>query len=892
MQWYNKEITEVLKDLNVESYKGLSNNEAEIRLKKYGLNKLEEKKQKPIWKKLLEQFSDFMVIILLLAAVISYITSVMQGNSDILDPIIILIIVLINAIMGVIQENKAEKAIEALQKLSAPTVKVIRESNQNTIKSEVVVPGDIVVLEAGDFVPADARLIEAINLKTEESALTGESVPVEKDHKAVFSGEITLGDRKNMILSSSIITSGRATAVIVETGMATQVGHIAKMINTNETPQTPLQKRLEETGKILGIAALLICAGIFVMGIIQQTNPLDMFLISVSLAVAAIPEGLPAIVTIVLAMGVQRMVKNNAIIRKLPAVETLGSATIICSDKTGTLTQNKMTVTEIASLNDNINLNTPFGIKLLSLCTLCNNSIITTEKGIYTVKGDPTETAFVNALLKLGKNKLELEKENPRFKEIPFDSERKLMTTIHRLNNGRYRIVTKGAPEVLLKHCSFYEKNDNIIKMNTVTNDHILALNESMSKKALRVLGAAYKDTDNLPLATDSASIENNLIFCGLVGMIDPPRPEVKRAVSICRRAGIKPVMITGDHIITAMAIAKELGILKGSDKVATGEDLNRMSQQELDKNINQYSVFARVTPEHKVKIVKAFQANKHVVAMTGDGVNDAPALKIADIGCAMGIQGTDVAKGAADMILTDDNFASIVEAVREGRGIYQNIRKAIHFLLSSNIGEILTIFTAFFLCMPTPLLPIQLLWVNLVTDSLPALALGVDTIDEDIMDRKPINPKKGLFSDGLATKIIIEGFMIGALALLSYTIGRSYFDISAAEPIIGRTMAFCVLSLSQLIHAFNTRSSYSLFHIGILSNKSLIAAFLICGFMQISVVSIAPLAAIFKVVPLTILQWEWVLGISLLPLILVEIVKLFTSKRKNKINNFSYEKM
>jgi Ca2+-transporting ATPase len=412
-----------------------------------------------------------------------------------------------------------------------------------------------------------------------------------------------------------------------------------------------------------------------------------------------------------------------------------------------------------------------------------------------------------------------------------------------------------------------------------------------MSKKALRVLGAAYKDIDSLPSVLNSANVENNLVFCGLVGMIDPPRPEVKRAVNICRKAGIKPVMITGDHVTTAMAIAKELGIIRGSEKVATGEELNKMSQQELDKNINQYSVFARVTPEHKVKIVKAFQANKHVVAMTGDGVNDAPALKMADIGCAMGIQGTDVAKGAADMILTDDNFASIVEAVREGRGIYQNIRKAIHFLLSSNIGEILTIFTAFFLCLPTPLLPIQLLWVNLVTDSLPALSLGVDTIDEDIMDKKPINPNKGLFSDGLAFKIIIEGFMIGALALLSYNIGRSYFDISAAQPVIGRTMAFCVLSLSQLVHAFNARSDYSLFHIGVFSNKSLIASFLICGFMQISVVSIPPLAAIFKVVPLTLLQWELVLGISLMPLILVEIVKLFTSKKRNRINNLNFGK-
>lgn len=881
MHWHAVDVGRVLKELKVNQHEGLSSKEAGQRLNKYGFNRLESKKNKSLWKKFLEQISNFMVIVLLFAALISYIVATINHESDIFDPIMILIIVIINSIIGIIQESKAEKAIEALQKLSSPTARAIRNGSQVVIKYDEIVPGDIIVLEPGDFVPADARLIESNSLRSEEAALTGESLPVEKDHRTIVPADSPIGDRKNMVFSSCIVTSGRARAAVVQTGMNTQVGHIAKMINIHEAPQTPLQKRLEGIGRILGLAALSVCVCIFIMGVIQQRDILEMFMISVSLAVAAIPEGLPAIVTIVLAMGVQRMAKNNAIVRKLPAVETLGSATVICSDKTGTLTQNKMTVMETADSSRLTGLGGSFVSRLLGFCALCNNSIVR-DDGMNAAQGDPTETALVHAAHRQGIQKTRLDREMPRCNEIPFDPDRKMMTTLHRAGS-RYRAITKGAPEALLKRCAFFEEDGKVSPLSELKRERICALNEQMTKKALRVLAVAYRDFDRLPVTFDSAAVERDLIFCGLVGMIDPPRPEVKKAVETCRRAGIKPVMITGDHVATAVAIAGQLGIAGQGDGVITGEELDRTPQSELNRSIQRYSVFARVSPEHKAKIVKAFQANGHVVAMTGDGVNDAPALKIADIGCAMGVTGTDVAKGAADMILTDDNFATIVEAVREGRGIYQNIRKAIHFLLSSNLGEIITIFTAFFAGLPSPLLPIQLLWVNLVTDSLPALALGVDTNDDDIMDRKPIKPNKSLFSDGLSVDIILQGIMIGALALLAFTIGKTWFDAAPGNPVVGRTMAFCVLSLSQLVHAFNVRSQRSLFDIGVFSNMSLVASFLICGFLQVIVVSLAPVAAIFKVVPLNFPQWACVSFLSLFPLILVEIGKAVSPKSRKK---------
>ena len=841
MLWHNISLRQVIAELKVDVNNGLSSEQVNIRQQMYGKNKLEQKKEKSIFRRFFEQLSDYMVIILLIAAVVSFVTSIMQGEADFVDPIIILIIVVLNATIGVFQENKAEKALEALKKMSSPTAKVKRDSEILTVSSEDLVVGDIIILKTGDFVPADCRLIEAINLRTDEAALTGESFDVEKDATAIMGEDAQMGDRKNMVWATTAINYGRGVAIVVETGMNTGVGKIAEMIISDGTPQTPLQKKLAKTGETLGTAALLICAIIFAMGILKKMPPFDMLMTSVSLAVAAIPEGLPAIVTIMLAIGVQKMAKKNAIIRKLPAVETLGSASVICSDKTGTLTQNKMTVVDIFGENDFV----------VSLATLCNND------------SDATERALIVAAEKIGKNKNKLDKEFPRISEIPFDSNRKLMTTVHKIGN-KYRIITKGAPDILLENCVISRE----------TKESIIRQNNLMAEKALRVLAVAYSDVTVVP-----KNPEQNLVFAGLIGMIDPPRPEVKAAVKICKNAGIKPVMITGDHIATAVAIASEIGIMSGNDKAMTGVELSKISEELLQKNIFNYSVFARVTPEHKVRIVKAFQSRGAVVAMTGDGVNDAPALKDADIGCAMGISGTDVAKGAADMVLTDDNFATIVEAVREGRGIYANIRKAIHFLLSSNIGEILTIFTAIFMGWQAPLLAIQLLWVNLVTDSLPAIALGVDGVDENIMTKKPINKKKGLFADGLALTIVLEGIMIGVLSLIAFSIGNNKFGDLA----IGRTMAFAVLSLSQLVHSFNMRSEDSLFKIGIFSNIYLVGAFLVCGLLQVMVISIPALASIFKVVPLDMSQWSIVAILSVLPLIIVESQK-WAGKEDNKV--------
>jgi len=839
--WHNISLRQVIAELKVDTNCGLTSEQVNIRQQMYGKNKLEQKKEKSLFRRFFEQLSDYMVIILLVAAVVSFVTSIMQGEADFVDPIIILIIVVLNATIGVFQENKAEKALEALKKMSSPTAKVKRNGEILTVSSEDLVVGDIIILKTGDFVPADCRLIEAINLRTDEAALTGESFDVDKDATAIMGEDAQMGDRKNMVWATTAINYGRGVAIVVETGMNTGVGRIAEMIISDGTMHTPLQKKLAKTGETLGTAALLICAIIFAMGILKKMPPFDMLMTSVSLAVAAIPEGLPAIVTIMLAIGVQKMAKKNAIIRKLPAVETLGSASVICSDKTGTLTQNKMTVVDIFGENDFV----------VSLATLCNND------------SDATERALIVAAEKIGKNKNRLDKEFPRISEIPFDSNRKLMTTVHKIGN-KYRIITKGAPDILLENC--------VISRDTKAS--IIRQNNLMAEKALRVLAVAYSDVTVVP-----KNPEQNLVFAGLIGMIDPPRPEVKEAVKICKNAGIKPVMITGDHIATAVAIASEIGIMSGNDKAMTGAELSKTSEELLQKNIFNYSVFARVTPEHKVRIVKAFQSRGAVVAMTGDGVNDAPALKEADIGCAMGISGTDVAKGAADMVLTDDNFATIVEAVREGRGIYGNIRKAIHFLLSSNIGEILTIFTAIFMGWQAPLLAIQLLWVNLVTDSLPAIALGVDGVDENIMFKKPINKKKGLFADGLALTIVLEGIMIGVLSLIAFSIGNNKFGDLA----IGRTMAFAVLSLSQLVHSFNMRSEDSLFKIGIFSNIYLVGAFLVCGLLQVMVISIPALASIFKVVPLDMSQWSVVAMLSILPLIIVEAQK-WAEKVDNKV--------
>ena len=870
MEYYNLSVNDSLEKLSVSKDTGLGNKESSKRLTEFGKNKLIEKKHKSFFKKFLEQFSDFMVIILLIASAISFGVSVVEKNNGYIDSIIILMIVIVNALMGVIQESKAEKAIDALKKMSAPKAHVVRSGKETYIDAEKVVPGDILVVDAGDFVVADARIIESTNLKAEESALTGESLPSEKFAGETYPTNTPIADRHNMLFATSNIISGHAKAVVTNIGMDTEVGKIAHMINEGESPQTPLQKRLSITGKYLGIGALVVCFVIFVLGIIQNVEPLEMFMISISLAVAAIPEGLPAIVTIVLALGVRRMVSKKAVIRKLPAVETLGSISVICSDKTGTLTQNKMTVTHVSTQDSNLPLKSETAKGILALAALCNNSSLMDET--RAAIGDPTEVALLMAAVDAGFAKSDLEKSFPRVSEIAFDSERKIMTTIHKLESGKFRIITKGAPDVLLRKCrSFFDKDGKSLMLSTSSRRSIEIKNNEMAKNALRVIAVAYRDVDEIPRL--QSEIENGLTFCGLIGMIDPPRPEVMDAVARCRKAGIKPVMITGDHVVTAKTIAKKLGILSENSQAITGTELEYMSQEDLEKNIFKYAVFARVSPEHKVRIVKAFQKHGDVVAMTGDGVNDAPALRSADIGCAMGVSGTDVAKNAADMVMTDDNFATIVEAVKQGRGIFENIKRTIRFLLSSNTGEIITVLTAFLFRMPAPLLAIQLLWVNLVTDSLPALALGVEPVDNDVMKRKPVDHNDSLFTDGMMYNIGIEGCFIGAISILAFVIGRVFFDVFPSVE-VGRTMAFAVLSLSQVVHALNVRSEKSLFEVGFFGNKKMVVSFLVCLVMQVSVISVPFFSTIFRTVSLNFLQWTIVALLSASPIIVVEIEK------------------
>ena len=753
--------------------------------------------------------------------------------------------------------------------MTAPTCRVKRNGKISTIKSEQIVPGDIVLLEAGNYVPADCRLISSSNLKIEESSLTGETVPVLKDANCMLKEITALGDMVNMAFSTTIVVNGHGEAIVTDIGMNTKVGKIAKMIITNEAPETPIQKKLEEVGKALGIACLGICLLIFVIGILKKIEPIEMFMTSVGLAVAAIPEGLPAIVTIMLSIGVTKMAKKNSIIRKLPAVETLGSSSVICSDKTGTLTQNKMQVTKIANINGETN-DKEYIKWLMGMATMCTDVEISRENGKIELTGEPTEKAIVSKALDEGQNKNELYNVMRRVKDIPFDSSRKMMTTIHKMPNG-YRVITKGAPDVLLKRCNKVYDNGNVTTLDYSKTKLIENQNNKMADEALRVLAIAYLDIPNLPSKIDTETVEKNLIFIGLIGMIDPPREGVNEAVATCKKAGIKTVMITGDHIITAKAIAKDLGILRGSDLAVTGEELDKIPQSILQKNIMNYSVFARVTPEHKVRIVKAYQSTGAVVAMTGDGVNDAPALKNADIGIAMGKNGTDVAKNAADMVLTDDNFVTIVEAVKQGRNIFDNIKKAVHFLIATNIGEIVTIFLGLVLGLKSPLLAIQLLWINLVTDSLPAIALGLEKPEADIMDKKPRDSKKGIFADGLWQRIITEGTMLGILTLVAFSVGNYLYDIE-----VGRTMAFVCLGLLELVHSFNIKSEETIFKVGLFENKYLLGAFILGALLQIVVVVIPSVAEVFKLVPLTQVQWMYTFGISILPLVIMEIQKAF----------------
>lgn len=863
--WQTLRKEEVLRQLDTDEKQGLTEKEVKERQEKYGKNKLEEKKKESFIVKFIKQFNDFMIIILIIASIISAVVSKMQGENDYVDSIIIIGIVVFNALMGVIQEAKAEKSIEALKQMTPQLAKTIRSGKTVEINAEELVKGDIIILDAGNFVPADCRILESHNLKIEESSLTGETQGAEKDADVLCSKNAPLGDMKNMAFMASITVNGHGKAVVTDIGMNTKVGQIANMIIEDEAPQTPLQKKLGEVGKILGLACLAICVIIFVMGLIKHIEPVEMFMTSVGLAVAAIPEGLPAIVTIMLSIGVTKMAKKNSIIRKLPAVETLGSSSVICSDKTGTLTQNKMKVVDVRSQNRK------FIIELATLCTDCD---INVENDVTKVSGEPTEKAIVEEGINIGSVKNRLENFMPRVNEIPFDSNRKMMTTIHKIGN-KYRVITKGAPDVLLQKCT--KQIDTIsemtnqynIKIRSLENLKIQSDNRQMAQKALRVIAVAYKDLDVLPSKIDSQSIENNLTFVGLIGMIDPPRDGVKEAVQVCKNSGIKTVMITGDHLETAKAIAKDLGILEQRDLAITGQELDKMTQNQLEKNIKKYSVFARVTPEHKVRIVKAWQRNGAVVAMTGDGVNDSPALKNADIGIAMGKNGTDVAKNAADIILTDDNFVTIVEAVKQGRNIYDNIKKAIHFLIATNIGEIVTIFMGLVLGLKSPLLAIQLLWINLVTDSLPAIALGLEKPEKDIMQRKPVDSKKGIFADGLWNKIIVEGIMIGVLTLVAFSIGNKYYGLEVA-----RTMAFLAIGFLELIHSFNVKNERSIFEAGLFENKYLVESLVLGIFVQTIVVVVPAFASVFEVVPLNLTQWIITVAISLLPVPIIELQK------------------
>ena len=887
--WYNKSIEETEKELETNIKSGLTQNQVQEKQTKYGFNELTAKKKKSLIVKFLEQFKDFMIIVLIIAAIVSGVIGIAEGEG-ITDTIIILIVVIVNAIIGVAQENKAEKSLEALQKLSSHASKVIRDGKLIVIPSRELVPGDIVVLDTGDYVPADLRIIEAVNLKSQESALTGESVPVEKMAAKITLDEVGIGDRTNMLFSSSLITYGRGKGIVVETGMNTEVGKIAQIINSTEEGTTPLQEKLNKLGKTLGIVALAICAIIFIVGMLYGKEPIHMFMTAVSLAVAAIPEGLAAVSTIVLAIGVQRMVKKNAIVKKLPAVETLGSASVICSDKTGTLTQNKMTVEKIfyndylISMRDNIAIDSELE-KLIYISMLCNDTKVGADNELT---GDPTETALIDMGMKLN---IDVHKifDVDRLAELPFDSDRKLMSTVHEVN-GKYVVYTKGAIDELLKRCDNYIVNGKIKEDLEDYKVQISKTNEELAKNALRVLGFAYKELDKVPTNDEMQTIENHLTFVGMVGMIDPPREEAKLAVEKCKSAGIKTVMITGDHKITATAIAKQLGILEDESEAITGAELEKMSDEELIKNVRHYSVYARVAPEHKVRIVRAWQANGEIVAMTGDGVNDAPALKNADIGCAMGIVGTDVAKEAADVILTDDNFATVVSAVEEGRRIYGNILKSIQFLLSSNVGEIIVLFTAIMITpllakwlgitdisALEPLLPIQILWINLVTDSLPALALAVDPAEKDIMNKKP-KKEKGIFTKGMSFRVIYQGVMIGFITLVAFIIGLATPSATTdAEKIqIGQTMAFCVLALSELVHVFNIRDNKkSIFKGGLFSNSKLILATIASAGLMFIVLLVPALRNIFSI---AMLPKENILETILLvfsPIAIVEIFKL-----------------
>lgn len=849
LSWERRTPKEVLAHWKTSETTGLSEKEAAKRRSTYGTNELAHKKPESLFVSFLNQMKDFMIITLLIAALISFLVSYLQGQIDLIEPAIILAIVILNAVLGVFQEARARRSLEALKELSAPLALCLRGGDTKQIEAAALVPGDIILLESGHLVPADARLLTSLSLSVEESALTGETHPVEKTVNSLSDKTPSLADKTNMVFAGTIVVGGSGTAVVTATGMQTELGKIADLISSETPPDTPLQKKLNHTGKLLGVLALGICVLIFFLGILKKQPLLDMFMTSVSLGVAAIPESLPALVTIMLSLGVERMAKKNAVIRRLPAVETLGSATVICSDKTGTLTENKMTMTKSHSFVETE--------KLFEFFTLASHGRSPVEKAIYHYADEQSYPVK------------KWEKNFPLIDEIPFDSKRKRMTTIHSFSGGLH-CITKGAPEILLSRCTKILTKEGEKPLSSLQKKHLGDILQMYAGDALRVLAIGYRDLPKTSPSSVHKNCDNDLIFVGFAAFMDPPRKEAPFAVARCRRAGIRPVMITGDHKLTASSIGQSLGICKNDSEVMTGPELEQLSDAELADVIHSHSIYARVSPTHKVRLVKAFQSQGEVVAMTGDGVNDAPALQKADIGCAMGKSGTDVAKNAADMVLMDDNFATIVDAVEEGRGIYQNIKKAVHFLLSCNIGEIMTIFAAILLGHNSPLLPVQLLFINLVTDSFPAICLGLEPPEKDIMKEPPRSDKKGLFGGGGMFRIFVEGMFIGSLALFAYLLGHK---TGGAD--VGSTMCFAVLSLSQLVHSFNMRSTKeSLFHIGILGNRKLAASSFLCIALQCAVITYAPLQFIFHTVPLSPMHWIMVAVLSLMPVPLVELEK------------------
>ena len=881
--WFTKSQESVLKELNVNSKTGLSTEEAKKRLEKYGLNKLKGKPKKSLLQLFLAQLKDVLIYVLIGAALINIIA---HGTEGITDALIILAVVLINALVGVIQESKAEKALEALQEMTAPRSLVRRNGEVIEINSEELVPGDILIIDAGRYIPADVRLIESANLQIQESSLTGESVPSEKNADFITSDEkISVGDKENMAFMSTVAIYGRGEGVVVATAMDTEIGKIAKILDEDENMLTPLQIKLEELGKTLGYGALAICGIIFVVGMLQGRQVVEMFMTSISLAVAAIPEGLVAIVAIVLSLGVKSMSRKNAIVRKLPAVETLGAVNIICSDKTGTLTQNKMTVVKTYTLDNLKDISDERNQKanvdeteLIRSFVLCSDASIDGGQDI----GDPTEVALVVLGDKFNLEKNTLNSEYKRVGENPFDSDRKLMSTLNEEGN-KFRVHTKGAIDNILMRSNRILVNGEILPITDEAKTKILKVAENMSDDALRVLGVAFKDVDT-EIAPEE--MEKDLVVVGIVGMIDPPRIEVKGSIEEAKRAGITPIMITGDHKNTAVAIAKELGIATDISQSLTGSEIDSIPDEKFAKEINNYRVFARVSPEHKVKIVRAFKKQGNIVSMTGDGVNDAPSLKSADIGVAMGITGTDVSKGASDMILTDDNFTTIVYAIEEGRNIYNNIKKTIMFLLSCNLGEVFCVFFATVFGWAIPLVPTQLLWINLVTDTLPAISLGMDPGDKDVMNRKPRDPKESFFAEGAGMRAIVGGILIGILTLVAFYLGIIHSgDVPIKEAkegteivTYGRTMAFIVLTFSQLFYSLSMRNSKkTIFEVGFFGNIFLIISIIISIILQVLLISIPPIAEMFKVTALDPSHWEMVIGLSLIPFAINEIIKVVT---------------